>query len=388
MTPAARIAAAIEVLDLWLDGAAVEQALTSWARKHRFAGSKDRAAIRDHVFGAVRCRKSFAALGGAQTGRGLMIGALRAEGRDPGEMFTGDGYAPMALQPGEGDGPEIGDLSESTRLDCPDWLELPLRAALGEDFAPVMEALRQRAPVFLRANLAKGSREDANKALAEDGIIAAPHPLSPSALEVIEGARSVQNSRAFMDGLVELQDAASQAVVNLLPVSSDAEVLDFCAGGGGKSLALAAKGADVTAHDISAKRMGDIPVRAKRAGATVRVVEQKNSLKAAGYDLVFADAPCSGSGSWRRSPQGKWDLNQPRLDELCSIQAGILDELTGYVAPGGTLAYATCSLLAAENSDQISAFLSRHSGWQVTLQRSFTPLDGGDGFFLALLTRS
>ncbi len=383
MTPSARIAAAIEVLDAWLDGAPLERALTNWGRNHRFAGSKDRAAIRDHVFDAARCRRSFAALGGAESGRGLMIGALKARGEDPRGWFTGEGHAPAPLGSGEGEGPVLAALPEAVRLDCPDWLEAPLRASLGDDFAPVMEALRHRAPVFLRANFARTSPEAARAALAEEGIETRPHPLSPTALEVTDGARRVQASAAFAAGLVELQDAASQAVVDLLPVGAGTRVLDFCAGGGGKSLGLAARGAQVTAHDVDPGRMRDLPARATRAGVQVGRLGPEGGR----FDLVLADAPCSGSGAWRRNPQGKWDLTPERLDELCAIQAGILDEITDHVAPGGQLAYATCSLLEAENGAQIEAFLARHPGWRCDFARRFTPLDGGDGFFLALLTR-
>jgi 16S rRNA (cytosine967-C5)-methyltransferase len=186
---------------------------------------------------------------------------------------------------------------------------------------------------------------------------------------------------------VELQDAASQAVVDLLPVKPGMRVLDYCAGGGGKSLALAARGAAVEAHDIDPRRMADIPARAERAGVTIRRISTEDVAHAVPYDLVFADAPCSGSGSWRRAPQGKWALTAERLDELCAIQAGIIDEISSYVAQGGILAYATCSMLEAENGGQIAAFLKRHPGWHCTLQRRFTPRDGGDGFFVALLTR-
>jgi len=387
MTPAARVAAAIEVLDAWLGGAALERALTNWARAHRFAGSKDRAAIRDHVFDAARCRRSCAALGGAETGRGLMIGALREAGVPLGEVFSGEGYAPAPLAPGEGAGAAWADLPEAVRFDCPDWLEAPLRASLGADFAPVMEALRHRAPVFLRVNLAKGAREAAKAALAAEGIETQPHPLSATALEVRAGARRVQASAAYREGLVELQDAASQAVVDLLPVAPGARVLDFCAGGGGKALALAARGARVTAHDADPGRMSDLPARAARAGAGIAVLAPGERPAAAGYDLVLADAPCSGSGAWRRSPEGKWRLTPVKLDELRAIQASILDEITAFIAPGGGLAYATCSLIEAENGDQIAAFLSRHPGWRVSAERRFTPRDGGDGFYVAHLTR-
>ena len=387
MTPAARVAAAIELLDAWLAGAAPEQVLTGWARGHRFAGSGDRAAIRDLVFDAIRRRRSLAALGGAETGRGLMLGALLAEGRDPAEVFTGEGYAPPPLAPGERPegGPET--LPEAVRLDLPDWLAPALKASLGNDYSEVATRLRLRAPVFLRVNLARVSLARAQAALAEAGIETRPHPLSPSALEVTSGARRVQSSLPYGDGWVELQDAASQAVVDLLPVAPGARVLDYCAGGGGKALGLAARGAEVAAHDIEPRRMADLPVRAARAGVEVAVLATEAVAAAERFDLVFADAPCSGSGAWRRSPQGKWDLTPERLDELCAIQASILDEITKFVAPGGRLAYATCSLLEAENGAQIRAFLSRHPDWRLEAERRLSPLDGGDGFYAAVLTR-
>jgi 16S rRNA (cytosine967-C5)-methyltransferase len=385
MTPAARVAAAIEILDGWLAGAAVEQVLTSWARARRFAGAKDRAAIRDHVFDAVRCRRSYAAFGGGETGRGLMIGALRAAGRDPAELFTGEGYAPAPLAPD--DAPARHDLSDEERLDCPDWLAPQLRESLGADFAAVMEALRHRAPVFLRANLLKATRDEAIRALAGDGVAARPHPLSETAIEVTEGARRVQQGATFSRGLVELQDAASQAVVDALGVAPGMRVLDYCAGGGGKALALAALGAEVDAHDIEPRRMADLDQRAVRAGAAVKTISVSQLPGDKSYDLLFADAPCSGSGAWRRSPQGKWDLTPERLDELCAIQAGILDQLAVVAGPETRIGYATCSLLEAENGAQISAFLERSPKWRLLSSRRLSPIDGGDGFFVSVLTQ-
>ena len=334
MTPAARVAAAIEVLDAWLGGAPVEKVLTTWGRTHRFAGSKDRAAIRDHVFDAIRCRRSFAGLGGAETGRGLMLGALRAAGLDPASVFTGEGHAPEALAQDETQIGGIANLPEAARLDCPDWLADALRQSLGAEFAPVMAALRQRAPVFLRVNVARTTRESAIEALSADGILARPHDLSPTALEVMDGARKVQNSAAYQAGLVELQDAASQAVVDFLEVPSGARVLDYCAGGGGKSLALAAAGALVTAHDVDPGRMRDLPARADRAGAAVARVSTGEATAGGPYDLVFVDAPCSGSGAWRRSPEGKWALTPDRLDGLVAVQADILDAVASLVVSG------------------------------------------------------
>ena len=389
MTPAARIAAAIDLLDAVLAGQPAEKALTGWARRSRFAGSGDRAAIRDHVFDALRCRRSYTALGGAETGRGLMLGALRAAGRDPAEAFTGEGHAPAPLTAEEAAQTlTLADLPEEVALDCPAWLAPRLRASLGADFAAVLQALRRRAPVFLRVNLRRATVTEARARLDGEGIATAPHPLSDTALEVLENARKLQGSAAYRDGLVELQDAASQAITDLLPVSEGMKVLDYCAGGGGKTLAMAGRAeARFFAHDAAPQRMRDLPERARRAGVRVRLLDSRAVEAEAPFDLVLCDVPCSGSGAWRRSPEGKWRFSPEELDRLTAIQAQILDRAAGLVAPGGALAYATCSLLDEENADQVSAFLDRRAGFSLRRSRRLTPLDGGDGFYVALLER-
>lgn len=382
MTPQARLSAAIEVLDRILAGTAAEQALTNWGRASRFAGSGDRAGVRDLVFDALRCKRSYAALGGSETGRGLVLGGLRYRGLDPAEWFTGEGHAPGVLTDADTGFTPAGNVA----LDCPEWLAEPLRAALGDDFAGVMQALRHRAPVFLRVNLAKGTVAAAIAALAAEGIGCALNKLAKTALEVTENARKIQNSQAYLSGLVELQDAASQAVIEALPLADGKRVLDYCSGGGGKALAMAAQAqVKLVAHDIDPRRMRDIPARAARAGVKITVAETPSI--GMGYDVILTDVPCSGSGSWRRDPQGKWALTEARLAALCQIQAQILDKVAGLLAVNGTLAYATCSMLRAENEDQIAAFLARHPGWSNRLQRRFSPLQGADGFFVALLTR-
>ncbi|WP_114964418.1 RsmB/NOP family class I SAM-dependent RNA methyltransferase [Alkalilacustris brevis] len=389
MTPAARLQAAIEVLDRITAGAPTEQALLNWARSSRFAGSKDRAAVRDHVFDVLRCWRSCAALGGGESGRALIIGALRAAGQDVAEQFSGARHAPppltsqeaalLAHQP---------DLPENVALDCPDWLAPRLRAALGARFAPVMEALRHRAPVFLRANLARASREAARAALAEEGVETRPSAIADTALEVTANARRVQHTQAYLTGLVELQDAASQAVVAALPLRAGQRVLDYCAGGGGKALAMAARaGGAILAHDADPARMADLPARAARAGAAITPLAG-DALRAAGpFDLVLLDVPCSGSGSWRRAPEAKWRFTEARLHQLEATQAQILQEGAGLIAPRGLLAYVTCSLLREENEAAVARFLAGAPEWRCTLQRRWLPCDGADGFFLALLTR-
>lgn len=389
MTPGARLSAAIEVLDRLRAGAAAEPALTAWARASRFAGAGDRLAVRDLVYAALRCRRSHAALGGAETGRGLVLGGLVEAGQDPEALFTGAGHAPPPLT-----GPERAHLAapppllpEAVALDCPDWLVAVLKGSLGADFAPVLQRLRTRAPVFLRVNRQRADPAAAIAALAAEGIAAVPHPLAPTALEVTANARRVQGSAAYRGGLVELQDASSQAVAEALPLAAGQRVLDLCAGGGGKALALAARApaAQLFAHDAAPHRMRDLPRRAARAGARVTILDRPEA--AGPFDLVLADVPCSGSGAWRRQPEAKWTLTPARLAALGAAQAAILDRAAGLVAPGGLLAYATCSLIEAENGAQVAAFLDRRRGWDLRRALRLTPLSGGDGFYLALLTR-
>lgn len=386
MTPAARIAAAIVLLDRILDGAAAEQALTAWGRASRFAGSADRAAVRDLVFGALRRRRSWAALGGADTGRGLMLGRLAEAGEAADTLFTGEGHAPAALTAAEAAhlaAPPALGVAEA--LDCPDWL-LPLfRDSLGAAAEATLGALRDRAPVFLRVNAGRTDTAAALAALAAEEIAARPVPGVPGALEVTGNERRIHASAAYRDGLVELQDAASQALVLRLPLSSGDRVLDYCAGGGGKTLAMAARmPLELAAHDADPRRMADLPARAARAGVTVRLCTRP---PVGPFDLVLTDVPCSGSGSWRRAPEAKWRLTPTRLAELCRIQAEILDRAAPLVRPGGTLAYATCSVLAAENQAQVAAFLARGPGWRLADEARFLPGAAGDGFYLAVLAR-
>ncbi|PWE34201.1 SAM-dependent methyltransferase [Maritimibacter sp. 55A14] len=390
MTPSARIAAAIEILDRIGSGAPAEKALTNWARASRFAGSGDRAAIRDHVFTALRCWRSHAALGGAETGRGRMLGQLREAGQDPEAFFTGATHSPAPLTEAEHAhlGADVA-MPQAVALDCPDWLMPALEASLGADFEPVMAALRHRAPVWLRVNALRADRDGALASLTADGIVARPHPNVKMALEVTENERKIRNSSAYRDGLVELQDLASQAVVDLLPVPSEGRILDYCAGGGGKALALAARapGAAIDAHDADPARMVDLPARAARAAASIRPIEPGTANRHGPYDVVLCDVPCSGSGAWRRSPEAKWRLNPEGLERLLDAQRGILAEAAALVAPGGRLAYVTCSLLDAENSKQIQTFTSQYSAWEQLLAQRFLPTQEGDGFYCCVLTR-
>lgn len=387
MTPAARIATAIEVLDKVLAGAAAEQALTSWARGARYAGSGDRAAVRDHVFDALRRLRSAAARGGAMSGRAVMIGLLRDQGDDPGVYFTGQGHAPAPLSDVEqaaGHHPEGAEA-----MDLPDWIWTLLCDAEGVDTAASLALrLRDRAPVMLRVNQRKGTRQDAILALADDGIEAEPDAISTTALRVLAGARRIRGSVSYASGLVELQDGTSQAVIDELCLSTGLKVLDFCAGGGGKALAMAGR-ADIElfAHDANPDRMRDLPRRAERAGVSVRLVTLEEAHALAPFDLVLCDAPCSGSGAWRRAPDAKWRLAPDALLRLQSLQDTILDQAADLTAEDGTLVYVTCSILAAENRARMSAFLARHEDWKAKASRQWQPGPSGDGFFTAHFSR-
>ena len=257
-------------------------------------------------------------------------------------------------------------------------------AALGDMAAPVAMAMRERAPVWLRVNTLRTSPAKAAIALAAEQIETTPHPQLPTALCVQSGARRLAASAAYRDGLIELQDLSPQLACSLLPAHGS--LLDYCAGGGGKALALAARGlAPVTAHDVDAGRMADLPARAARAGASIAIAAP--GQVSGQFDLVVADVPCSGSGTWRRTPDAKWRLTEADLARLVTLQARILDRTAAMVGPGGALAYMTCSLLRAENQSQTEAFLQRNPDFEPVEQRLFTPLDASDGFYLCHLRR-
>lgn len=382
MTPAAREAAAIEILDRWRAGVAVEAALTHWARASRFAGSGDREAVRDLVFQAVRRARSAAALGG-DTGRGLLLGLARGAGRVP-EGWTGERHTPAPLSDAERAllAAPLPDLARGEALDCPDWLLPHLDAALGASADPVLGLMRDRAPVFVRVNRARTDTASVAADLAALGIETRPHPLADTALEVTANARRLRNAEALQEGLVELQDAASQAVALDFARHAQGPVLDYCAGGGGKALALAAEGFAVTAHDADPRRMRDLPARAARAGVAIDIL---SGAPAGRWPAVFADVPCSGSGSWRRAPEAKWAFTPDRLAELTATQDAILARCAALTAAGGVLGYATCSLLEVENEARVRAFLATHKGWRIEAERRLSPLDGGDGFYLAVI---
>ena len=385
MIAAARVAAAIEVLDAVLAGEPAEKVLTHWGRTHRFAGSGDRAAIRDLVFDGLRCWRSLGTLGGSDTGRGIMIGLLRRSGQDLDQIFTGTGHAPAVLGPQ--DAVRI-DMSPATLADLPDWLYPQFIAGLGPSVGPVLAAMQSRATVFVRVNLRRGTLAQALASLARDGIVAAPHPDIRTALQITANARKIDRSEAYLTGLIELQDAASQAAVLRLPLRDGQRVLDYCAGGGGKVLAMAALAkAAFFAHDAAPRRMIDLPTRAARAGVEIAQLSTAALTRQPAFDIVLVDAPCSGSGTWRRSPDAKWRFGRADLDGLIRLQAGILSQAAALVAAGGTLAYATCSVLQSENRLQLDSFIAASPGWDLVDEWQNLPSDLGDGFYLGLLQR-
>lgn len=393
MTPASRLATAIELLDAILDGAPAEASLTNWARGARYAGSKDRAAVRDIVFECLRKKRSFAfAAGGQESGRALVLAYVQHQGDDPSALFTGQGYAPEAINADELQAlARGGDAPAPVALDYPDFLHDELTRSLGGDLLGVMAAMRDRAPVDVRVNLLRGTREQARAALARDDIGADPLEAVPTALRLKQNPRKLAGSTAYQDGLVDIQDASSQAVALLAGVMPGQKVLDYCAGGGGKALALYDQGqgqAQIYAHDIATMRMNDLPARAARAGARINVLRpDAKALKPGGFDVVFVDAPCSGTGAWRRSPDAKWRFQPENLRHLRQIQKEILASAAQLVATGGTLIYATCSLLNCENQDQVDEFSSVNQGFSELDRLVLTPLNCSDGFFASKLKR-
>jgi 16S rRNA (cytosine967-C5)-methyltransferase len=389
MTPAARLSAGIDILDLILANGAAEKVLTRWARQNRYAGSSDRVTIRDLVFDCLRRKRSLAVLGGGETGRGLVLGHVKQTGQSVDDLFTGHAYAPAELDAAEQQLPmELGDQTTAVRLDYPDWLEDQLLTSLGTELAAVMGALRSRAKVFLRVNPRKSTVAQAIDALGAFGIVASAVPLTSFALDVTENARKIVGSQVYLDGIVELQDAASQAVTECFDLPQNGRVLDYCAGGGGKVLAMAAvSDAKFFAYDFAPARMQDLPARAARADTKITILAEHDIPKHGPYDLVFCDVPCSGSGAWRRSPASKWDLTPQRLVELQKFQADILLRTANLVAPGGLLVYATCSILKCENEDQVSSFIAKTPTFEEQNTAVFSPVLGADGMFVSILKK-
>lgn len=385
MTPAARLQAAAEILDEVIaaaldDGPPADTIVTRYFKQRRYAGSKDRRAVRELVFRAIRRSGERPA-----SGRAAILGLA-------------DGDAELAPLFGEVRGPEPrrpDDEAAPASL-LPDWIipELSPLVAKTE-----WAALLERAPLDLRVNLIRGTLETALTHFP-DAVAA---KLSPWALRLPPDSR-IDDHPAFCEGLVEVQDEGSQLIALACAAKDGETILDLCAGAGGKSLALAgaAPRARIVATDTNRARIAKLSPRAARAGAVIetRVLNPPNELAEltdlrSACDLVLVDAPCSGSGTWRRNPEGRWRLTPQRLDRVAALQARLLDIAAELVRPGGRLVYAVCSLLSREGSGQAAAFLSRHSSWifeHVPIDggradgpgRLLTPEhDGTDGFFIA-----
>ena len=379
MTPGARISAMIEILETVLAGVPTEKALTNWARASRFAGSKDRAAIRDYVYQAVRCRRSSGAWPSPGSARAWALGSLRQQGADIGALFNGLGHAPAILDLAESDisGPTPPDL-----YDVPDWvLERMIEDHGMEKAHEIARTLRDRAPVCLRVNLRKATIQQVQEALEADGILTELNPVCDTALNVLSNHRKVAMHICFKNGLIEKQDAGSQAVAARIPVHG--RILDYCAGGGGKSLAIAARtGATLFAHDINHGRMSEIEPRANRGGHDISVIAPDDINTAGVFDTLICDIPCSGSGAWRRSPDGKWRLTSDELLVFVNLQRKILEKAIVHLAPGGTLAMVTCSIFASENQEQKEWLLSTFKDLIYLDEMLLTPADTHDGLYL------
>ena len=388
MKPAARVQSAIELLDEIIvsareAGPPADAIIQSFFQRRRYAGSGDRRAIREFVYRAIRRTGERPV-----SGRAAMLGV----GQDDPEILALFDWSLRApVPPVEGE-----PVSEASTL--PAWIVPHLDPLIegGE-----VEALLERAPLDLRVNLLKGDREAALAALPE----ATPTGHSPIGLRLPEGF-ALQTHKAWTSGLVEVQDEGSQLVSLACAARPGMNVLDLCAGAGGKTLALAADMANrgrIVASDVDRRRLAQLPPRAERAGATNITTHLLNPRREAEalqavrgkMGLVLVDAPCSGSGTWRRNPETRWRLTDARLEQVVALQAYLLDLAAELVRPGGHLVYAVCSILAPEGREQVQRFAERHSDFvleEPNIQagrpcgqgRMLTPAhDGTDGFFFA-----
>ncbi len=436
MTPSARLAAAIEVLDeLAARRMPADEVLRQWGKAHRFAGSGDRRALAEIVYTTLRTRAGAAWRMGADDGRALVLGQLaeRGEALETVEaLFTGLGHAPPPLSADERTRivAAPGERPEGVRAGVPEFIADLFKAQFGDAWMDEAQALvGQRAPLDLRVNRIRGAREQAISLLKIDGLDPEQTPFSALGLRLnLKAAPDIQATRAFKTGWVEVQDEASQIAAALAGPKPGMTVVDYCAGGGGKTLAMAAamwrsgegQVGRLVASDVNGRRLqamaerlarNDVEVELRQLGADGEGMGDLAGLA----DLVFVDAPCSGSGTWRRHPEGAWRLTPESIARLATLQGQILSRAASLVKPGGRLAYATCSVFAAENDAVAAAFAAAHPAFRAipietaaqtpdlteparlrlaewagdghTLQ--LTPRrSGSDGFFLALFERS
>ena len=387
MTPAARLQAAIEIVDEVIasareDGAPADVIVSRYFKTRRYAGSKDRRAVRELVFRAIRRSAER-----PESGRAAILGMAD----DEPELLELFGQQ-------RGPDPRRDDEFPAARTCVPKWLEAQLSPLVGKEEWP---ALLERAPLDLRVNAARVSRDQ----LLPEFESARPTPLSPWGIRLPSDTR-VDDAAPYQSGLVEVQDEGSQLIALACDARDGSTIIDLCAGAGGKSLALAAAApkAHILATDSNRARLSMLPDRASRAGALVETrllnpPRELEELSQGAADVVLVDAPCSGSGTWRRNPEGRWRLTPERLDGLVDVQQRLLDIGAELVRPGGRLVYAVCSLLSREGAGQIERFLERHSSWiseeapipggrMDGFGRLLTPgHDHTDGFFVARLGR-
>ena len=381
MNPGARLSAAIEILDvIEMQRRPAADALKDWGTSHRYAGSKDRAAIGSLVYDSLRVKSSAAWIMGAESARAVLLGALKSLRGQTLEaveaLCTGEGYAPAPLDAAERERFAAGSLEgapDHVRGDYPAWLAPAFAAAFGADAVAEGQALGRRAPVDLRVNTLKVDRDKAMRSLAHLRPEPAPH--APAGLRIAVGedgrAPALAAEPAYVKGYVEIQDEGSQIAALVSGAAPGLQVLDLCAGSGGKTLALAAlmgnKG-QIFATDLDGRRLMPIYDRLARAGIrNVQVRAPKGRQTALDdlgqrFDLVFVDAPCTGTGTWRRNPDAKWRLRPGALEERIKAQDEILEAALACVKPGGRLLYATCSVLREENEDRMHRLIAAHPG--------------------------
>lgn len=375
MTPAARLQMAIEILE-GLDTTAqpTDRFLKAWFRTRRFAGSKDRRAIAEQVFSIQRQRARLRHRMGIDTPRALVLASLPPQEIEV--LFTG-GYGPAPLTAEERAVLAVAPRPEPRWVtgEYPQWLDTELRRAFGERVLPEMEAFIIRAPTDLRVNTLKSSRDAVQAALAEQGVNTVPTPYAPQGLRVAGDAANLSKSALFESGAFEFQDEAAQIAADLAAAEPGMRVLDLAAGAGGKSLAFAAamqNQGEIVACDVRGEALVELETRAARAGAgIIKAVLLPHAQPEGLFDLAFVDAPCSGTGTWRRQPEQRWRLTPARLAELTALQDQLLDQAAALTRPGGRLFYATCSILPVENQDRVAAFRTRHP--------DFRPVDLGEG---------
>ncbi len=376
------MAAAAEIVaDMDARRRPVADALKDWGLSHRFAGSGDRAAIGNLVYDVLRRRRSIAWRIGSNAPSDLVIGAVLAEPSGSVERLAsaldGDRFAPALPDRQILDAFLNRDLDEAPdaiRADLPDWLAPRFADALGADWIGEAQALAARPPLDMRVNTLLAEPETVERELAP--FEARRSPLAPAGLRIdpIEGDRrhpNVQVEAGFQKGHFEIQDEGSQLVALLAGAGEGQRVLDYCAGAGGKTLALGAamrNTGEIHAFDADRTRLAPIHDRLRRAGlANVEVHAPRDDLSplAGTMDLVLVDAPCTGTGTWRRRPDAKWRLSEGTVAKRMSEQDGVLDRAAAFVRPGGRLAFVTCSLLPEENRDRIAAFLAKYPAFRV-----------------------